>query len=507
MFYNLFLLIYFIGCLVGLWFVFRKAGVAGWKAIVPIYNIVVWIKICDKNWKWYVYFLVPAINIFTFLLLVVDTSKAFRRNGLVEHTLAVIFPWAYLPWLGLNGKMEYTHPADLPPYHMSELRSWTEDIIFALVAAVIIRNNVVEFYRIPSSSMEKSLLTGDYVMVSKIAYGPRVNMTPLSLPLMHNVIPGTSTESYLDWIQLPYHRYPGLTKVERFDATVFNYPDGDTVCTAFQSNWSYHDIVREYGREYVWMHPEQFGRIVARPFNKKENFIKRTIGLPGEELKIVDQQVYINGKAIENPHDLQYTYRVAFAPTCNPRKLLRDMGVSMEDIKNGSQYEMGFLHLPLTYDMYQALRQNSSQVTYIEPVVYPANDSTMMLFPHAKGYCWSVDNFGPVVIPAKGMTMKLNADNLPLYRRAIEVFEGNEVVEKDGQIFINGKVADSYTFQMDYYWMMGDNRHNSADSRFWGFVPENHIAGKAKRVIWSKDIDKDWPRCRWNRIFRNASKR
>ena len=504
MFYNIFLLIYFLGCIAGLYLIFRKAGEAGWKALVPVYNIVVWIRICGKDWKWYIYFLIPAINIFTFLLLVVETSKLFRRNGLVEHTIAVIVPWAYLPWLGMQKRMTYTTPSELPPYHTSEWRSWTEDIIFALVAAVIIRNNVVEFYNIPSSSMEKSLLTGDYVMVSKLAYGPRVNMTPLSLPLMHNVIPGTTTESYLPWIQLLYHRYPGWSSIQRFDATVFNYPDGDTVCTAFQSNWSYHDIVREYGREYVYAHPEQFGEIVVRPFNKKEHFIKRLIGLPGEEIKIVDQQVYIDGKAIENPKDRQFTYRVAFGQYANPVKILQEMGVSKEDMQMSSQFEMGCLHLPLTSEMYEALK-NNPDVTFVSPIVYPANDTSRTLFPHDRRYLWSVDNFGPVVIPSEGMTIALNDSILPLYRRAIEVFEGNTVEVRQGTILINGEPATEYTFQQNYYWLMGDNRHNSADSRFWGFVPEDHIVGKASRIVWSKDKDRDWPRCRWNRILKKAS--
>ena len=231
---------------------FKKAGVAPWKALIPIYNIVVWIKICGKNWRWYIYFLIPAINIFVFLLLVVETAKVFHRYGFWEQTFSVIFPWIYLPIVGLNN-FEYYDPANEPPHKVSEARDWLDAIVFALVAAVIIRGKVLEFYNIPSSSMEKSLLTGDYLLVSKLAYGPRVTMTPLAVPLVHNVMPfsGGQAESFLRWIKLPYHRYLGLGQVERYDAVVFNYPDGDTVCTAWQSNRSYHDLVREMGRENV----------------------------------------------------------------------------------------------------------------------------------------------------------------------------------------------------------------------------------------------------------------
>lgn len=505
MIYNILLVLYLVCFLIGLALVFRKAQVAAWKAFIPVYNIVLWIKICGKDWRWYIYFLVPAINIFTFLLLVVETAKVFRRYGLIEQTISVILPWAYLLYLGLNKKMVYTNPKDLPPHKVSNAREWADALIFALIAAVVIRNNVVEFYNIPSSSMEKSLLTGDYVMVSKLAYGPRVNMIPLSIPLVHNQLFGH--ESYLSFLELPYHRYPGIGKINRFDATVFNYPDGDTVCTAFQSNWSYHDIVRQEGREAVYSQPNRFGKVIARPMSKKENFIKRTIGLPGEELRIVDQQVLINGKPIENPYYLQFTYAIDFAANINGFAVLSGMGVSDEDINTAfveqQQTRVPTIHIPLSNDKYQALKLRSD-VVKIEPVVAKEGGNGNELFPHADNYKWTVDNYGPVVIPAKGMKMNLTIDNLPLYRRAIETFEGNTVAVSNGKILINGKETNEYTFKMDYFWLMGDNRHNSADSRFWGFVPENHIVGKASRVVFSRDKEKG--KIRWERFLRNASK-
>lgn len=586
MLHNLFALIYIVLPFVGLCFVFKKAGMAPWKALVPVYNIVLWIKLCGKNWKWYIYFLIPAINIFTFLMLVVETAKVFGRHKFWEHTLAVIFPFAYMPYLGLN-KMEYLGPEAAKAVEYSSAREWLDAIVFALIAAMLIRGKCFEFYKIPSSSMEKSLLVGDYLMVSKLAYGPRATMTPLALPLIHNVLPFTDgkVSSFLPWIKMPYHRYPGLGEVERFDATVFNYPDGDTVCTAFQSNASYYDLLREFGREAVYNDHSRFGKIVVRPIDKRENFIKRCIGLPGETLEIRSQQVFINGKPIENPNEIQYTYAVKMRQSMleymqsmaimgsmeslaemkfrQDEKVFRNVGVSEDDLQtmvgpqylflNDSQIEsmkrdlpcfelspMEYMHdslrlvsvrmvmamnndtilnrlnaigigeddvrlmseyytLPLTKEMAEKLRANA-QIAEVMPLSQLAGYSELKLFPHAEGYSWSIDNFGPLQIPAKGMTVKLDEHNLPIYRRAIWFFEGNDVELRDGKIYINGEETDKYTFKMNYYWMMGDNRHNSADSRYWGFVPEDHIVGRASMVIFSRD--KDFRKIRWNRLFK-----
>ncbi|MCR4658793.1 MAG: S26 family signal peptidase [Bacteroidales bacterium] len=517
MIYDLLLILYFLGVVIGLFFVFKKAGVEPWKALIPLYNIVVWIKVCGKSWRWYIYFLIPAINVFCFLLLVVETAKCFRRYGFWEQTAAVIFPWLYMPVLGLSN-LEYTNPADLPPHKVSEARDWLDAIVFALVAAVIIRGNMLEFYKIPSSSMEKSLLVGDYLMVSKMAYGPRVSMTPLSFPLVHNVLPLTNgtVESYIKWPQLPYHRYCGFGEIKRFDAVVFNYPDGDTMCTAQFSNRSYHDLVREYGKEAVETdrvydrdgNRIEIGKIRVRPVDKRENFIKRCIGLPGDDLQIVNQQVLINGTPIENPEHLQFTYAVLFKPQMsNPIKVLDELGVSQEDLYSAlsvqNESHSPYLMMPLSRDVAAKLAARYD-VADVQCLVFPPDSSdSRMLFPHAAGYNWSIDNFGPVHIPAKGETLHLTAANIELYRRLIEVYEGNTLSVDGETILINGEPTNTYTCRMNYYWMMGDNRHNSVDSRFWGFVPEDHIVGKASTIVFSRD--KDHRKVRLNRLFKNAS--
>ena len=514
MLYNILLILYFLGTLAGLWFLFKKAGVAPWKAIIPVYNIVVWIKLCGKGWQWYIWFLIPAINVFCFLLLVVESARVCRRYNFWEQTAAVIFPWIYLPILGLHPKIAYNDPVAEPPAKVTGARDWADAIVFALVAAIIIRGMMLELYNIPSSSMEKSLMVGDYVMVSKLAYGPRTTMTPLAVPLVHNVLPGSGgkVESYLKLIQLPYHRYPGYSQVKRYDAVVFNYPDGDTMCTAQFSNRSYHDLVREYGKEAVeedrvydpYFGRIEIGKIRVRPVDKRENFVKRCIGLPGEELQIVDQQVMINGSPIETPHEAQFNYAVMFDPIANPARVLEKTGVSLEDIDNAighARYSgANYLVLPLSRSKAAELAARY-EIAGVEPLIQAADSlQGTTLFPHADGYCWSVDNFGPVHIPAKGEHIKLTLKNLPLYYRLIAVYEGNKLEVHDGKILINGTPTDEYTVKMNYYWMMGDNRHNSVDSRFWGFVPEDHIIGKAAMVYFSRD--KEHGKIRWNRIFK-----
>lgn len=497
MIYNILLALYLVGTVVGLWFVFKKAGIAPWKALVPVYNIVVWIKMCNKKWTWYVYFLIPAINIFMFLLMVQETARVFRRYSFWEQLLAVIFPWVYLPIVGLSPKMQYHDPHVDPPKKVSEARDWLDAIAFAIVAAVIIRGNVFELYGIPSSSMEKSLLVGDHLLVSKIAYGPRVAMTPLSLPLIHNTIPGTGdrVESYLKWIELPYHRYPGYTTIKRFDAVVFNFPEGDTTLNASPTNLVTYYDAKNGGAE---MRPWLADGYRVRPLDKKQNYIKRCIGMPGDDLQIIDRQVYINGKPLQLPDEAQFKYYPVFREGTNVARLLENYGVSQEDIYRFSQGD----GLPLTQQQYNSLKE-SDHVLSLEHFAHENISQGIHMFPHTANNTWSMNNYGPLHIPAKGETLTLNDSTLPFYHRLITTYEGNTLEVRDGKIYINGQQTDTYTCRQNYYWMMGDSRHNSQDSRVWGYVPEDHISGKARWILWS--WNKDNKRMRWNRTFRNAS--
>ncbi len=495
MLYNLLLAIYFIGTVLGLWLVFKKAGIAPWKSLVPIYNIVVWIRMCNKKWSWYIWFLIPGINIFMFLLMVQETARVFRRYNFWEQLLAVLFPWVYLPWLGLNQKAEYHDPHVDPPKKVSEGRDWAEAIVFAIIAAVIIRGNVFELYGIPSSSMEKSLLVGDHLLVSKMAYGPRVAITPLSLPLIHNTIPGTQdkVESYLKWIQLPYHRYPGYTHIKRFDAVVFNFPEGDTTLNASPTNLiTYYEARNMKDRALL----NEGYRV--RPVDKRQNYIKRCIGMPGDDLQIINRTVYINGKELTLPKDAQFKYFPIFRDGTNVARLLENYGVSMEDIYRFSQGD----GLPLTMAQYNSLTQ-SDHIISLEPYAYEDISQGIRMFPHTADNSWTVNNYGPVHIPAKGEVLQLNDSTLPFYHRIITAYEGNTLEVRDGNIYINGEQTETYTCRQNYYWMMGDSRHNSQDSRFWGYVPEDHISGKARCILWS--WDKEHKKLRWGRTLRDAS--
>lgn len=500
--YDIVLIITLILAAAGLWKIFEKAGYAGWKALVPFLNFYIWLKIIKKPIWWYIFILTPFINVFVILLMVVEILKCFGKESIGAQALGVIFPFLYLPYLGFSRKEVYLDPDKREKVKKGMVREWVDAIIFAVVAATIIRTFFIEAYTIPTSSMEGTLLRGDFLFVSKVSYGPRVPMTPLSFPFVHHTMPLSSTrKSYLEWIKLPYYRYCGLGNIERYDAVVFNYPDGDTLSQVYQSNDSYYSLIRQFGRRDVWNNKRKYGDIITRPVDKRENYIKRCVGLPGDTLQIIDQVVYINGKALDNPEYAQYSYQVVTDGSRLSQRLIDKVGIH-ELIQTGNP-AVSYAYMN---EESAAMLAETPIVKSVTKLTHPANnpEDLKRIFPYNPKYGWSVDNFGPLYIPKAGATVDINPGNIDLYRRVIHAYEGHDLQVKDGKIYIDGEERDSYTFEMNYYFMMGDNRHNSADSRYWGFVPEDHIVGKAVFVWLSLDPDKSWfqGKIRWDKLFR-----
>lgn len=403
---------------------------------------------------------------------------------------------------------------------------WVDAIVFALVAVYFVNLYFFQNYVIPSSSLEKSLLVGDYLFVSKMSYGARVPQTPLHMPLTQHTMPIFNCKSYLEWVKWDYKRVDGQGKVQLNDIVVFNFPAGDSVATALQAEDIYRlsyqagkelskpidmsglsledqrlvfDYYYQVGRKYINDNPQSFGEIVVRPVDRRENYVKRCVGLPGQILQIENRVIYLDGKANKEPDNVQYRYFV-HTKGMLPDDLCHELGISKEDLA-GYYTDESVYNMPLTAKAKDALLARKDIVTAIENT---PDDDAGGLYPLNKLTGWTVDNYGPIWIPKKGETIELSLDNLPLYERPIHAYEGNALEVKDGKIFINGEETTHYTFKMDYYWMMGDNRHNSADSRFWGFVPEDHIVGKPIFIWLSLDQDRGWfdGKIRWSRLFK-----
>ncbi|MBQ2374184.1 MAG: signal peptidase I [Alistipes sp.] len=370
---------------------------------------------------------------------------------------------------------------------------WVNAIVFATVVASLIHIFFFQMYVIPSSSMEKTLLVGDYLYVSKVTYGPQMPNTPLSFPFVHHTMPLSQTKkSFSEAIKLPYKRLKGLRDIERNDVVVFNFPAGDTVLLENQAV-TYYDVLREYqaqygakrGREAL----ENDYTIISRPVDKRENYIKRCVALPGDEIRIVDGELIVNGQPEDGIAEKQYCYSIRTSSPLSAYAVSK-MGIT-EMSGSGTHY-----FSPLTDAMVEQLLKMDNVLSVERYTVKE------QCFPHAAAYPWTADNFGPLTIPEKGETVSLTLENLPLYERIIDVYEDNDLEVKEGVIYINGEPATSYTFKMNYYWLMGDNRHNSADSRYWGFVPEDHIVGKASFIWLSLDKNQSFPNnIRWNRLF------
>ena len=434
----------------------------------------------------------------------------------------LVIPFIYDVYITKKISWQWWKDAEGP---VKWVMSWVDALVFALVAVYFINLFFFQNYVIPSSSLEKSLLTGDYLFVSKMSYGPRIPETPLTMPLTQHTLPVFECKSYIEWPHWDYRRVKGLGNIQLNDIVVFNYPAGDTLCSdpryqaydfyqmCYQIGYQmypqrpnpdsltqeqlqkYFETIYQAGRKTIEANAQEYGIIDTRPADRRENYVKRCVGLPGQTLEIKDHIIYLDGKANKEPDNVQYTYYVKLRQRLND-DIMQQLGITMEDLT--SLNTNGYM--PLTNYAVSELKKRTDLVESIE---LNTDASDLDTYPLNGNLHWTRDNYGPIWIPKKGESVNLTLKNLPIYERPIRTYEGNQLEVKDGKIFINGQETTKYTFKMDYYWMQGDNRHNSLDSRYWGFVPEDHIVGKPIFIWWSSDPDRHGlSGIRWNRLFR-----
>jgi len=434
----------------------------------------------------------------------------------------IVVPFIYDVYITKKIKWQWWKEAEGP---VKFIMSWVDALVFALVAVYFINLFFFQNYVIPSSSLEKSLLTGDYLFVSKVSYGPRIPETPLTMPLTQHTMPLFECKSYIEWPHWDYRRVKGLGKVELNDIVVFNFPAGDTICSApqyqaydyyqmcYQIGYQmypqrpnpdsltqeqlprYFETIYQAGKQVIEQNQQEYGIIDTRPTDRRENYVKRCVGLPGQTLQIKDHIIYLDGKANKEPDNVQYTYHVKLKQRFDD-DLMKELGITMEDLT--SLNTQGYM--PLTNHAVSELKKRTD---IVESITLNRDSNTLDIYPLNGNTHWTRDNYGPIWIPKKGESIDLTLKNLPIYERPIRTYEGNKLEVKNGKIYINDQETTKYTFKMDYYWMQGDNRHNSLDSRYWGFVPEDHIVGKPIFIWWSSDPDRrGFSGIRWSRLFR-----
>ena len=494
-------LVLFILPSIGAYLLFPKAGKPGVLALVPIYNTYIMVRIAKRPVVWFLLQFIPVVGWFITLGILIEFVKTFGRFKFWEHALIVLTLGLYLIVIGMDAKTKFVGAEAVRKYKKSTAREWIDAGVFAVVAATLIRTFVFEAYTIPTGSMEKTLLINDFLFVSKFSYGPRIPNTPLSIPFVHNTMPVTNGNSYVEWIRIPYTRW-FASPVKRNDVVVFNFPEGDTVINLpeYQSLRPYYEVCRDLGRgsidsgrQIVLGYPDQYP-LVMRPVDKEENYIKRCVAIAGDTLQIKGQALWINNKAVTFPPESETYYTVETKGQPLDEEVMKDeynVDINNSDevrtTGTANQYDM-----LLTWSAHQKML-SSGLAAHIVPDI----DSQESVWPYAPTSPWTRDNFGPIWVPAKGATLPLTPDNYPVYQRAIRVYEHNQFELKDGKFWLNGQQVTQYTFKMNYYWMMGDNRHGSQDSRYWGFVPEDHVVGEAALIWMSWDHG-----VRWNRLFK-----
>ena len=483
----------------GTWKLYVKAGRQAWEAAVPVYNAVVLMKIINRPWWWTILLFIPVVNLIIFPVVWVETIRSFGRNSTADTLLAIFTCGLYTYYIAYTQELSYIEDRSLQPG--SAAGEWISSVLFAVVAATIVHTYVMQPFTIPTSSLEKTLLVGDFLFVSKFHYGARTPMTPIAFPMVHDTIPVAGVKSYSDDPQIPYFRFPGFQKIKHNDIVVFNWPV-DTL---------------------VDINPRTMRGSVQKPIDKKSNYVKRCVGLPGDSLEVRDGRVFINGK----PNVLPGRAKLQFAYKIFSKKILVKKDPQGNFLNQPNQY---FSDRYNVSDMYAtALDRETGVYTYTAHLTDKAfelikkhpdvldvlsarstkDERGVGLFPNDASYSFTNDFFGPIYIPEAGKTVEINVASIPFYKRIIEVYEGtemgidNKITQNGTEVLLNGTLIKDYTFKMDYYWLMGDNRNNSQDARSWGYVPFNHVVGKPVLVwmSWDGNAKGFANKIRWERLF------
>ncbi|OAD90302.1 signal peptidase I [Aequorivita soesokkakensis] len=487
----------------GTWKLYQIAGRKAWEAAVPVYNSVVLMKIINRPWWWTILLFVPIVNLIMFPVVWVETLRSFGRNSTTDTILGIVTLGLYIYYINYTQKVSYIQDRSLKP--RTSTGEWVSSILFAVVAATIVHTYIMQPFTIPSSSLEKTLLVGDFLFVSKFHYGARTPMTPIAFPMVHDTIPVVGTKSYLSKPQIPYFRFPGFQEIKRNDIVVFNWPV-DTL---------------------IDIRPGHMRGSLQKPIDKESNYVKRCVGLPGDSLEVRDGYVFIDGLQNDLPDRarVQHSYWVKYK---NPNMRLSDEQLYLQygitDATSEYDQETGEFKIAAVTEEAAARLKNNPNIESIRRDISPKGEmeiqryldennriveNNKVMFPNNGLVNWNNSNFGPIYIPEAGAKVAITPETISLYKRIIEVYEGselgitNKITQSGTQVMLNGQPITEYTFKMDYYWMMGDNRDNSQDARTWGFVPFNHVVGKPVFIwmSWDSNAKGIANKIRWERLF------